>query len=480
MKKHPMIFLVILIIHVCYQKNNEDEYLTFFFIVKVKILAMTHVPNQIQIKQKNSIMKTKYLFFTAACLLFVSTTYSQPQRIGKSNTYWELRNDTLFITGKGRMERVLPIPWNNIKKKVKYIYVEEGIQYISQGAFTGCNQLTHINLPQSINSIGINASYKDSNLRHVVFPDNVDSICGFAFYMTGLHDTLKLPSNVYHIDGNSFSLNKITHVNIPYKVDTLYAAFSKTDILSTVVLPAGLRYMVSTFCCDSLLRSIVSLNITPPMFRHSYKPTSSDPYGYLAHTFYNVDCSKCRLIVPTSAVETYKNTPVWQDFLIEGGGLSVGVCFNDKRKGNVEGVENRFYEKGEKVSLKAEPRGQCTFSGWKSPDGKVISTANPLNFTVTQDTMLQACFDGEVSVREAEQSASVGENIILYPNPTGDHFSVQSDAAVKALTLYDLSGRQLLQKENADALDISSLPQGIYLVRIRTEKGVCVKKLVKE
>lgn len=273
--------------------------------------------------------------------------------------------------------------------------------------------------------------------------------------------------------------DKITHVEVPYKVDTLYSAFQSTT-LSSVVLPAGVRHMMGAFCLDSLLRTIVCLATAPPTFQYPHEPTPTDPSGYRGHSFYDVNRSECRLIVPTSAVETYRSTPVWQDFMIEAGGLSVGVCFNDKRKGNVDGLENRFYKKGEKVSLQAIPRGQCTFSGWKSLDGKVISTANPLNFTVTQDTMLQVCFEGEVSVREAEQSVRAGDNVMLFPNPAGDRFSVRSDAAVKELTLYDLSGRQLMHREYAEEMDISALPRGIYLVRVRTDKGGCMKKLVKK
>lgn len=426
-------------------------------------------------------MKTKYFFLAAACLLFVTTIYSQPQRIWESDTYWEVKGDTIVFTGNGRIGYISnrPLPWGSYKKNIKYAIICEGITFIPYGTLSYCYKLVNVSLPQSLNSIGMDAFYKDSNLKYIALPNNLDSIGQAAFYLTGLHDTLKFPENVFFIYGSSFTFNKITHVEVPYKVDTLYEAFQRTT-LSSAILPAGLRHMRTAFCLDSLLRTIVCLATVPPTFYHPHEPTPADPSGYRGHTFYEVNRSGCRLIVPTSAVETYRNTPVWQDFMIEAGGLSVGVCFNDKRKGNVEGLGNRFYKKGEKVSLQAVPRGQCTFSGWKNPDGKVISTANPLVFTVTQDTMLQACFEGEVSVREAEQTVRTGDNVMLFPNPAGDRFSVRSDAAVKELTLYDLSGRQLMQKENAEEMDISALPQGIYLVRVRTDKGGCMKKLVKE
>ena len=188
-----------------------------------------------------------------------------------------------------------------------------------------------------------------------------------------------------------------------------------------------------------------------------------------------VNRSKCRLVVPTASVELYKSTPVWKDFMIEAGGLSVGVCFNDKRKGDVEGLENRFYKKGEKLTLVAYPRSGCSFTGWKTKDGKVISTSNALHVTVTQDTMLQACFDGEISVREPLKTASA--SVTLYPNPTGDLFTVRSESTVEEIVVSDLSGRVLLRTERTSHADVSALPQGLYLVRVRTEKGSWVKKL---
>ncbi len=198
----------------------------------------------------------------------------------------------------------------------------------------------------------------------------------------------------------------------------------------------------------------------------------------MAHTFYKVDRSKCRLVVPTSAVETYKNTPVWKDFMIEAGGISVGVCFNNKRKGYVEGLENRFYKKGEKLTLVAYPRSGCTFTGWKTKDGKVISTSNALHVTVTQDTMLQACFDGEIAVREPLKPASAF--VTLYPNPAGDVFTVHSESMVEEIVVSNISGQVLLRTERTSHANVSALPQGIYLVRVRTEKGFCVKKLIKQ
>ena len=291
-----------------------------------------------------------------------------------------------------------------------------------------------------------------------------------AFNRTRLPDTVELPASLLLIEGGAFSYSRnVTCIKVPMKIDSLSNSFYHTSSLSSVTLPTNLYFLAyGAFSEDTLLRTIYNLRVKPVIINEK-----------IQRAFFHLDRSKCRLIVPTASVELYKSTPVWRDFMIEAGGLSVGVCFNDKHKGDVEGLENRFYKKGEKLTLVAYPRSGCTFSGWKTPDGKVISTSNTLPVTVTQDTMLQACFEGEVSVREAEQTVRTGADVMLFPNPAGDFFSVRSESPVEELAVCDLSGRVLLRTERTFHADVSALPKGIYLVRVRTENGSCVKKLVK-
>jgi spore coat protein H len=67
----------------------------------------------------------------------------------------------------------------------------------------------------------------------------------------------------------------------------------------------------------------------------------------------------------------------------------------------------------------------------------------------------------------------------LYPNPASGYLYVQADVA--QLDIQDMSGRRVLQRTllgGPTRLDISSLPQGVYMARLRGSSGVAVKKLV--
>ena len=71
----------------------------------------------------------------------------------------------------------------------------------------------------------------------------------------------------------------------------------------------------------------------------------------------------------------------------------------------------------------------------------------------------------------------------MMPNPAHDMVSVFSSYQLKGVTVYDLSGRQLLM-EPADGMtatvNVATLPRGTYILAIRTLQGVATKKLLVE
>ncbi len=72
--------------------------------------------------------------------------------------------------------------------------------------------------------------------------------------------------------------------------------------------------------------------------------------------------------------------------------------------------------------------------------------------------------------------------IDLYPNPAGDRFNVSSSAGkVLNVSLYTTSGLAASPARISDySWDISQLPSGLYVVRIRTDKGEHRTKLIKK
>ncbi|MFT3795669.1 T9SS type A sorting domain-containing protein [Flavobacterium sp.] len=75
------------------------------------------------------------------------------------------------------------------------------------------------------------------------------------------------------------------------------------------------------------------------------------------------------------------------------------------------------------------------------------------------------------------------QSIGIYPNPAKNTVHIKANSAIQTVTLFDVQGR-ILQTAIANApattLDISDKPKGIYFIKISTETGSAVEKLVKE
>ncbi len=73
--------------------------------------------------------------------------------------------------------------------------------------------------------------------------------------------------------------------------------------------------------------------------------------------------------------------------------------------------------------------------------------------------------------------------IILYPNPVEHVLNIENSSgfAIKTLKMYDVLGRLVLQERNpTNQLDVSNIANGLLFVKLETDKGVLVKKVLKE
>ena len=74
-------------------------------------------------------------------------------------------------------------------------------------------------------------------------------------------------------------------------------------------------------------------------------------------------------------------------------------------------------------------------------------------------------------------------SVKVYPNPAKNVVSISTKSTIQSLQLFDVQGRLLevstINDVNA-TLDIASRANGIYFIKITTQKGVNVEKLVKE
>jgi len=71
----------------------------------------------------------------------------------------------------------------------------------------------------------------------------------------------------------------------------------------------------------------------------------------------------------------------------------------------------------------------------------------------------------------------------VFPNPVNSGFNIEnySNHSIKTTKIYAVSGKLVLEKkDNPNKIDIGHLPTGLYLVKIQTDIGEIIKKVIKE
>ena len=74
-------------------------------------------------------------------------------------------------------------------------------------------------------------------------------------------------------------------------------------------------------------------------------------------------------------------------------------------------------------------------------------------------------------------------NISIFPNPTASIIFVEADFNIQSITVFDISGRKLLDRKteaNLTSLDLSAFDNGIYFMLIKTDEGQVTKKIIKK
>lgn len=75
------------------------------------------------------------------------------------------------------------------------------------------------------------------------------------------------------------------------------------------------------------------------------------------------------------------------------------------------------------------------------------------------------------------------KSITIYPNPANSFVNITCNSVIKSIEMYDMQGRLLetdLNDTNTAVLDISSKQKGIYFLKITSENGSKVEKIMKE
>ncbi len=83
----------------------------------------------------------------------------------------------------------------------------------------------------------------------------------------------------------------------------------------------------------------------------------------------------------------------------------------------------------------------------------------------------------------ADSPSAIEENmneLSIYPNPTNNLLNIQSSTQIQSVEVLNIQGQLVIKEGNVNQINVSSLTNGVYMIRIATDNGVKVQKFVKE
>ena len=187
----------------------------------------------------------------------------------QGDIHWELDSEGTFtLSGDGRPPMVSAsmqiTPWDDYKDQIRRVVIEDGVWNTGEYSFSGCTNLTEVELASSVTTIGDGAFSGCIGLTSIQFPGTLDAIGSNAFSgCTGLTE-LAFPNSLEDIGSWAFArCTGLTEVAFPAHASVGTQAFTACEGLRKVVLPDKNAVGQSAFAfCTSLTEVYWPLGLT--------------------------------------------------------------------------------------------------------------------------------------------------------------------------------------------------------------------------
>lgn len=131
--------------------------------------------------------------------------------------------------------------------------IREGTRFIGSSAFSNCENLVNINIPNSVTTIGSNAFYDCSSLTSINIPDSITAIGYYAFI--GCHNL----TNVYIADLSAWCRCEFMGTFDSYDINLCL----NNEVISDLIIPADITEIKGcTFSRFNIKSVVIPDNVT--------------------------------------------------------------------------------------------------------------------------------------------------------------------------------------------------------------------------
>ena len=130
-------------------------------------------------------------------------------------------------------------------ENLKEITIPDSVVYIGNYSFLKCENLKEICIPEGLRLIGKSTFYGCKNLTKINIPESVKFIDNSAFYLCENLTEINIPDGVQSIGDRAFIFcDKLTEVNVPDGTQAIgYRTFYACKNLTKINIPASVKYI---------------------------------------------------------------------------------------------------------------------------------------------------------------------------------------------------------------------------------------------
>ncbi|MDR1809570.1 MAG: leucine-rich repeat protein [Prevotella sp.] len=413
-------------------------------------------------------------------------------------------------------------------------YLFSGLQTIGSYAFAGCNNAIAIRLLNNVTTVGSYAFDGCFSVTYLLIGSSVTSIGDYAFRNCDLLKTVTFEdgTSTLTLGYSPFSGSPLETLTIsrPISYNTTYPPFASKTTIKTVTVnrvsaSSGTLGTELFQGCTGLTSVTLpaSANITT-IGNYAFDGCSALPSITIPSTVTSIGmyafrgCSALPSVTIPSAVTSignyaFRNCNLLKTVTFEDGTNTLALGYSPFSGSPLETLTisrpisyNTTYPPfASKTTIKTLIIGsQITSIGQNLFNG-CTGLQSITNHATTPQTINANVFTGVdkttcvLKVPEASlsayQSANVWKDffniyagindistspISVYPNPVRADLFIKSETPIEKVEIYSLSGNLLLTNYFTDKISVSALPKGVLFVKVYTNQGTVIKKIVKE
>jgi uncharacterized delta-60 repeat protein len=363
-----------------------------------------------------AIQNDNKIIITRNSSTFVNNIYAETGKIERLNSDGSIDNS--FDTGVGANNVVSKVVLQNNK-----IYV---IGNFTTYNGSNVNRVIRLNLDGSIDTSFIGSAPNLGVLDIIILNDSKILICGNFTSVNGI------------------TRSKIARLNSNGTLDTTFSGGGSSSSINSIALQSDGKIIFGT-----------------------------SPFG-LGRL--NVNGSNdSTFSVNTLGGLTIFKVVVQNDNKILAGGFRVGTS-SEKRffKYNSDGTNDTTFDTGIGIT-----DGLVSTISLQT-DGKIIVGGTFLSYGVSKDRIIRI----NNSIESLSTNTFSNKEYLFYPNPTNSivHISATNEI-INQINVYDMFGRLLKSKKginDSEKINIQELPNAIYLLEVKTDKGTKTIKIIKQ